>query len=120
MHHILTLRVCLASSSVGNIISPYLFLSREAPEYKTGSGAVLGFYCVLQLAIVLQVLVLRHHNQQNKKMRIKAGKSAEVHDQSMDRRLVREGIEAEDRKELTEAEAKDWTDRQNIDFVYVY
>lgn len=106
-----------AFSAVGNIIAPQLFKAKDAPSYRPGLQATLAFFCVLELAIALQVLNLFRLNRQKENQRERNGKPRKLHDLSMENKF--NNAEVLDTK-LGRNILLDQTDTENDEFVYVY
>ncbi|ORY88108.1 major facilitator superfamily transporter [Leucosporidium creatinivorum] len=106
-----------AASAVGNIISPQLFKSEDAPLYLPGLKATLSFFCVLEGLIVAQVFVLFYLNKRKERQRVANGKPAKVHDISMDAKFDNSELVADTRLQTANL---DMTDAENDLFVFVY
>jgi hypothetical protein len=100
-----------AGSSAGNIIGPFLFDSKDAPEYGPGLLSVLAIFIVLAVAIALQLVVLIGLNRRKERTRVLHGKPRKLRDVSMkDSYAEFEGGE----------HSFDLTDEKNDEFVYIY
>lgn len=108
-----------AASSAGNIIGPLLFSANEAPAYHSGLRSVLAIFVTLIAVVLIQAANLFVLNKMNRKHRIRAGKSADIYDHSMDRRFR---TASDENRVGHGAESKDLdlTDGKNDEFVYIY
>ncbi|KAI1612748.1 major facilitator superfamily domain-containing protein [Exophiala viscosa] len=113
-----TLSLYQAGLSAGGIAGPFMFKADQAPVYRSGVLGVLAIFIALIACIVLQLGILTWLNKQQRKKRIQNSKSADVVDQSMQKKLhAFDGIE----EQRLEASAfADITDRHNDEFVYIY
>jgi predicted MFS family arabinose efflux permease len=111
-----------AGSAAGNIIGPLLFKSKDAPSYHPGLRAVLAIFVTLVVVVFLQLANLVGLNQLQQKRRIANGKSAIIHDHSMEDQYVafEEGNEEQEGERLGEAAFLDLTDAKNDEFTYIY
>jgi len=108
-----------AGASAGNIVGPLLFSSDDAPGYKPGLRAVLGIFIALAGVVLMQLANLMFLNKLKSKERVRNGKLAVIHDQSMEDIYV--GIEdVQVGEEGIGEHAFDLTDRENDEFVYLY
>ncbi|KAM0787375.1 hypothetical protein ACM66B_003461 [Microbotryomycetes sp. NB124-2] len=106
-----------AASAVGNIIAPQLFKARDAPAYKPGLSATLGFFVGLEVLIGLQVLNLMWLNKRKEDQREKNGKPRKIKDLSMERKFDNSEVLG---TKLGKNADLDLTDAANDEFVYVY
>lgn len=114
-----------AGSSAGNIIGPLLFNSRDAPEYLPGLRADLGITVAFIAVVIIQLVNLIFLNKMQARRRVANGKSAVIHDRSMDRHFIPTNeVEVDDvtkpAQEGSDEPVADQTDRQNDEFVYIY
>jgi hypothetical protein len=115
--------------TVGNIVGPQVYLSKEAPYYHTGLYVDIGCWCVEFILIVSMGFYLRHLNKKQEARRVAMGMPANIKDIS-----IMSVAEAEAYKiELTEMMARsgfdmshfnensfdDMTDWENPNFMYV-
>ena len=105
------------ASSAGNIVGPLLFNSKQAPAYHPGLRDVLGIFVALICVVLIQLGNLIVLNKLQQKKRVQNGKSAIIHDHSMQTQYV-----AYDASEgqLGDNAFLDLTDRKNDEFVYIY
>ena len=113
--------------SAGNIIGPLLFSTTQAPSYHPGLRAVLGINIAMVAVIIIQVANLMLLNKLQQRKRIASGKTAIIHDRSMDKKFSStkgEGEPAENSAASATVEDEiaylDLTDRKNDEFVYLY
>lgn len=107
-----------AASSAGNIVGPMLFQSKDAPKYEPGLKATLSVYIAIFWAVIVQVVNLVLMNKMQEKRRVAHGKSAKIHDHSMDERYT--DMNADNDGHVGDFAFADLTDKQNDEFVYVY
>ena len=113
-----TLSLYQAGLSAGGIAGPFMFKANQAPIYRTGVLGVLGIFIALIVCIVLQLGILVLLNKKQRKKRVQNRKTADVIDQSMQKKLnALDGIEEQ---RLKDSAFADLTDRQNDEFVYIY
>ncbi|KAI1361854.1 major facilitator superfamily domain-containing protein [Xylaria arbuscula] len=119
------------AASIGNIIGPIVFNSKDAPNYFPGLRVVLGFFVATAACSVLQAFNLAFLNKLQERRRVANGKPAKIIDTSMSntyRDLTAAGDSssgggvtedgAADQR-IGEHAFEDLTDRQNDEFVYV-
>ncbi|SGY69993.1 BQ5605_C004g03088 [Microbotryum silenes-dioicae] len=101
-----------AASSIGNIAGPFIFKSKDGPDYYPGLKGTLAIFCVLIGLIGLQAANLAWLNRQKAAQRVANGQTAQINDTSMANKFeqVDHGLENA---------FLDMTDKQNPDFVYV-
>ncbi|ORY27751.1 major facilitator superfamily domain-containing protein [Naematelia encephala] len=120
--------------TVGNIVGPQLYKSKQAPYYHSGLTANLIVLCIMVGTIFLQVLYLRYLNLRNVRRRKASGKSGVHIDYSLENsshweqlRGKQHAAEIADHGEVGQGakdetyNAKaflDLTDLENEDFVY--
>ncbi|CAK9785980.1 MFS general substrate transporter [Cutaneotrichosporon oleaginosum] len=111
-----------AGSAAGNIIGPFLFASKDAPQYKPGVKIVMGMFCALLVIIGMQVVVLFFLNKQRQRQRVANGKPQFIKDTSMSSKWeAHEDVQdATDGVRLGQNALLDLTDFQNDEMVYVY
>jgi predicted MFS family arabinose efflux permease len=111
-----------AASSSGNIVGPLLFKAKDAPMYHPGLKAVLGIFIALIGVVVIQLFNLIGLNKAQRKRRVANGKTAVIHDHSMEDRYVsfEEDNEMVNGTRLGDAAFLDLTDRMNDEFTYIY
>ncbi|PHH82723.1 hypothetical protein CDD82_5078 [Ophiocordyceps australis] len=130
-----------AASSAGNIIGPLLFNDRDAPAYKPGLRACVAIFAVLIAVVFAQWGNLVVLNRLQRKRRVRNGKSATIVDRSMQDHY--EPVESQDDDEIRvtseqpsvggaktndsaetppkhDGGAKEQTDRENDEFIYIY
>lgn len=107
-----------AAASAGNIIGPLLFSSNDAPAYRPGLRKMLGVFVMIICVVIIQVGNLLFLNRLQSKRRVRNGKSAKIHDHSMEERYV--DIDADNEFSVGNMAFADLTDRENDEFVYVY
>ncbi|KAK4049046.1 hypothetical protein OIV83_004408 [Microbotryomycetes sp. JL201] len=106
-----------AASAVGNIIAPQIFKAKDAPAYKPGLSATLGFFVALEVFIGLQVLNLMWLNKRKENERERNGKPRKIKDLSMQRKFDNSEVLGTN---LGKNADMDLTDAGNDEFVYVY
>ncbi|EJD55128.1 putative MFS transporter [Auricularia subglabra TFB-10046 SS5] len=110
--------------SVGNIVSPQMFLAKDAPFYYPALRGILGFFVGNAACVMLLVLWLAFLNRRHAKSRVAEGKPEKIKDLSMTHRFGRatdaEAAEPEEDQGLGEKAFLDLTDLQNNEFVFVY
>lgn len=110
------------SSGAGNIIGPLLFTADDAPAYRRGLLSVLGIFIALFALVVIQFVNLFFLNKLNRKRRIRAGKQADVTDNSMSNHYVAADVNNVDAEGnvIGVPVDDDLTDGKNDEFVYIY
>ncbi|EJT99727.1 MFS transporter [Dacryopinax primogenitus] len=124
-----------ASSSLGNILGPFLFRSTDAPYYYSGLRATLVLSITLFGLVFLQIVHLNWLNKKKEKKRVAKGKPAMVRDTSMMKRYVEEedangmdepeGTEDDERSRILRKPRNDLSDplmvvsEENDEFVYI-
>jgi hypothetical protein len=103
-----------AGSSAGNIVGPLLFNASDAPTYHPGLRSTLAIFVTLAVVILIQLVNLIFLNKLQARKRVANGKSAVIHDVSMEDHYV--DIDTEGVGE----HAFDLTDGKNDEFVYIY
>ncbi|KAH8671556.1 major facilitator superfamily domain-containing protein [Xylariales sp. PMI_506] len=103
-----------AGNSIGNIITPYIFDSKFAPEYKTALKGILAIWCILWGVVVLQVVLITWMQKQKKDQREAAGLPRDIVDYSMDNKFHEAGSEIHGENGL-----QDMTDKENLYFEYL-
>jgi hypothetical protein len=103
-----------AGSSAGNIVGPLLFSASDAPTYHPGLRSTLAIFVTLAAVILIQLVNLIFLNKLQARKRVANGKSAVIHDVSMEDHYV--DIDTEGVGE----HAFDLTDGKNDEFVYIY
>ncbi|KAJ9312119.1 hypothetical protein DTO271D3_7561 [Paecilomyces variotii] len=115
-----------AGSSAGNIIGPLLFNATDAPAYLPGLRADLGITIAFVAVVLIQLVNLMFLNRLQARKRVANGKSAVIHDHSMDRKFTSmnnpgdEDGQTKPGAESNDDSLLDRTDRQNDEFVYIY
>jgi hypothetical protein len=128
------LAVYNAAASIGNIIGPIVFNSKDAPDYLPGLRTVLGFFIATAVAAVLQAFNLAFLNKTQERRRVRNGKRAKITDTSMaatyhdftadestkavDAAEAEQGVAVEHNR-IGENAFADMTDRENDEFVYL-
>jgi hypothetical protein len=121
-----TTGMLLAGLCVGNMVGPQLYLSKDAPYYKTGLTANLVVLCVMAGLIVVQAFYLKFLNHRNDKKRTASGRTKNV-DYSLESSANWAKIKAQHKhleaergfvEETNENAFADLTDLKNEDFVY--
>lgn len=72
-----------AAASIGNIIGPIVFNSKDAPDYFPGLRVVLGFFVATAACAILQAANLTFLNKMQERRRVQNGKPAKIKDTSM-------------------------------------
>ncbi|SGY50206.1 BQ5605_C001g00863 [Microbotryum silenes-dioicae] len=101
-----------AASSIGNIAGPYIFQSKDAPDYYPGLKGALAVFSILIGLITLQGFNFAWLNRKKAMQRAANGQTSVIVDTSMNSKF--EQVEAG-----FENAFLDMTDRENPDFVYV-
>lgn len=114
----ITLSLCQASVSAGNIIGPLLFNEKDSPAYLPGLRACLGVFVALGSCVLIQWSNLLVLNKMQEKKRVANGKSARIVDQSMQNQY--QDVEGGTESSVGNQAFMDLTDRQNDEFVYLY
>ncbi|KAL1876746.1 hypothetical protein Plec18167_005154 [Paecilomyces lecythidis] len=115
-----------AGSSAGNIIGPLLFNASDAPEYLPGLRSDLAITVAFVAVVLIQLVNLMFLNKIQSRKRVANGKSAVIHDRSMDKHFTSlnnpgdEDGQAKPGAEVNDDSLLDRTDRQNDEFVYIY
>jgi hypothetical protein len=92
---------------VGNIGGPFFYKSNQAPEYRLGIGSmIVGYGVEIGLVIILGLLLRRENKKRDSMQGIDSTSSG--FDQSRER------------QDLNVTAFSDLTDRENINFRYVY
>ncbi|KAM0748834.1 putative MFS transporter [Meredithblackwellia eburnea MCA 4105] len=104
-----------AGSSVGNIVGPYLFTSKDAPTYLPGVRAVLPFFVTLEVLIALTTAWLMVLNKRHEKARIAKGGPAKIVDKSMQKAFDN----SDQNDHSADKGLDDLTDIANENFQYV-
>ncbi|KAK3306281.1 major facilitator superfamily domain-containing protein [Chaetomium strumarium] len=107
-----------AASSTGAIIGPLLFDSADAPAYRAGLRSTVGVYAAVIAVVLLQVATLMLLNKLQARRRVANGKTARIHDHSMEARYV--DMRLGNEESVGGRAFADLTDRENDEFVYVY
>ncbi|KAK3672122.1 hypothetical protein LTR78_008093 [Recurvomyces mirabilis] len=103
-----------AANSVGNIITPYIFNSKFAPQYVNALKGILIIWCILWGVVVLQILLITRMQKQKANAREAAGLPRDPPDLSMSGHFHEAGTEVHGEHGL-----RDETDKQNIYFQYL-
>ena len=111
-----------AGTSAGNIVGPLLFSTGDAPEYHPGLRACLAIFVTLVAVVLIQLGNLIVLNKLHSRTRVRNGKTAVIHDASMESKYVAldKGNEGATGQRLGDNAFMDLTDRKNDEFVYVY
>ncbi|KAI0517779.1 major facilitator superfamily domain-containing protein [Xylaria bambusicola] len=117
------------AASIGNIIGPIVFNSKDAPNYFPGLRVVLGFFVATAACAILQAFNLAFLNKLQERRRVANGKPAKIVDTSMsntykeiragDSSGVQSAEEGTADQRIGQHAFEDLTDRQNDEFVYV-
>ncbi|RSH85367.1 hypothetical protein EHS25_004763 [Saitozyma podzolica] len=126
---VVTTATMFGALTVGNIVGPQVYLTKEAPYYHTGLYVDIGCWCVEFILIVSMGFYLRRLNRKQEARRVAMGMPADIKDIS-----IMSTAEADAYKiELTEMMARsgfdmshfnensfdDMTDWENPNFMYV-
>ncbi|KDE06602.1 hypothetical protein MVLG_03098 [Microbotryum lychnidis-dioicae p1A1 Lamole] len=101
-----------AASPIGNIAGPYIFQSKDAPDYYPGLEGALAVFSILIGLITLQGFNFAWLNRKKAMQRAANGQTSVIVDTSMNSKF--EQVEAG-----FENAFLDMTDRENPDFFYV-
>lgn len=104
-----------AASAVGNIVAPYLFDVKDAPDYKPAMQGILTIFCICGATYVAQIFNILYLNRKKERQRVALGLPAKIADHSMDRKFV----EATDEEVHGEAGLEDQTDKKNPFYIYL-
>lgn len=130
-----TTGMLLIGLTTGNIVGPQLYLSNEAPYYKTGLTGNLVVLCIMFGLIILQAMYLKYLNKRNEKRRLASGKVGRNVDYSMVNssqwakmkaeekvaaggKVIGEDAQIEGEAVINNKAFDDLTDLQNEDFIY--
>ncbi|KAK9777093.1 putative Major facilitator superfamily domain-containing protein [Seiridium cardinale] len=103
-----------AGNSIGNIITPYIFDAKFAPQYVNALKGILAIWCILWGVVVLQVVLITWMQKKKKDQREKAGLPRDFIDYSMDSNFHEAGSEIHGENGL-----QDMTDKENLYFQYL-
>ncbi|KAK5132532.1 hypothetical protein LTR08_008849 [Meristemomyces frigidus] len=103
-----------AGNSVGNIITPYIFNSKFAPQYVNALKGILAIWCILFGVVVAQIFLITWMRKNKADKREKAGLPRDPVDYSMSKHFHEAGAEIHGENGLA-----DMTDKQNIYFQYL-
>ncbi|KAJ4347396.1 hypothetical protein N0V95_005493 [Ascochyta clinopodiicola] len=103
-----------AGNSIGNIITPYIFDSKFAPQYVNALKGIMIIWCILWGVVVLQILLITHMQKKKGDQREAAGLPRDFIDHSMDDTFQEAGAEVHGENGLA-----DMTDKENLYFRYL-
>lgn len=103
-----------AGNSIGNIITPYIFDSKFAPQYRNALKGILVIWCILWGVVIVQVFLLSWMQKQKGNQREAAGLPRDFIDHSMDDKFEEAGAEVHGENGLA-----DMTDKENLYFRYL-
>ncbi|KAF1829431.1 allantoate permease [Decorospora gaudefroyi] len=103
-----------AGSSIGNIITPYIFDAKFKPQYVNALKGILAIWCILFGVVILQVLNITWIQKKKCDEREAAGLPRNPTDYSMSGHYREAGEEVHGENGL-----QDMTDKQNIYFQYL-
>ncbi|OBW65476.1 MAG: Uncharacterized protein AUREO_044580 [Aureobasidium pullulans] len=103
-----------AGNAIGNIITPYIFDSKFAPQYVNALKGILIIWCILWAVVILQILNITRMQKKKGDQREAAGLPRVIEDLSMSSKFHEAGAEIHGENGL-----QDMTDRQNIYFSYL-
>ncbi|KAG9230763.1 major facilitator superfamily domain-containing protein [Amylocarpus encephaloides] len=108
----------------GNIIGPLLYSAEDKPYYRKGLISNLAMFAFVEVLVGLIMLYLKFLNSRHASMRAAVGKSAQVHDESMMRKVdlqnLGKGVGQQATPRDEDNAFADMTDLKNEDFIYVY
>ncbi len=112
-------------ASVGNIVGPIVFNSKDAPLYHTGLASVLGVFVASGAITIALVFLFALLNKLKEKERVRNGKPAKLVDRSMNARYVSGDVDENGEMgaggvHLGDQAFADLTDRRNDEFIYTY
>ncbi|WVQ76603.1 hypothetical protein IAR50_006275 [Cryptococcus sp. DSM 104548] len=132
---VLTTSTMFGALTIGNIVGPQVYLTREAPHYHTGLYVDIACWCLLLLLVIAMGIYLRILNRRQEARRVALGMPADLKDvsiMSMDeaeryREELKEMMRARGgevgmgvgKGELNENAFDDMTDFENPSFMYV-
>ncbi|KAJ7594767.1 major facilitator superfamily domain-containing protein [Mycena floridula] len=109
-----TTAVVFVAQCAGNIVGPLLYTTDQKPYYHKGLIANLICWIALSCLTLVTALYLAYLNKRQAAVRVRKGKSAVVHDKSLDEYNHLDRDEAENNQAFD-----DLSDRKNEDFIYV-
>ncbi|TXT08534.1 uncharacterized protein COLE_05458 [Cutaneotrichosporon oleaginosum] len=126
---VVTTATMFGALTIGNIVGPQVYLTREAPYYRTGLYVDIACWCILLILVVTMGFYLRHLNRKQEARRVAMGLPAGLKDTSimtheeaaaykleLDTKLRAAGFSPE---HVNEHAFEDLTDFENIYFQYV-
>ncbi|KAF4554125.1 MFS-type transporter-like protein 80 [Elsinoe fawcettii] len=103
-----------AGNSIGNIITPYIFDAKFAPQYVNALKGILAIWCILFGVVIAQIFLIIWMKKQKCDQREAAGLPRDLVDHSMSNNFHEAGAEVHGEHGLA-----DETDRQNLYFQYL-
>lgn len=105
-------------TSIGNIVGPIVFDSKDAPLYHKGLASVLGVFVASGAVVIALVFLFAFLNKRKEAERVRNGKPAKLVDRSMDAKYVQAdvsetGEEGAGGVHLGDQAFLDLTDKQN-------
>jgi hypothetical protein len=126
---VVTTATMFGALTIGNIVGPQVYLTREAPYYHTGLYVDIACWCILLILIVTMGFYLKYLNRKQEERRVAMGlpagikdmsimthKEAEEYKHELDAKLRAAGLNPDI---LNEHAFEDLTDFNNIYFQYV-
>ncbi|KAG9748804.1 MFS general substrate transporter, partial [Aureobasidium melanogenum] len=103
-----------AGNAIGNIITPYIFDSKFAPQYHNALKGILVIWIILWAVVVLQIVNITWCQKKKGNQREAAGLPRTLEDYSMTDKFHEAGAEVHGENGL-----QDMTDKQNLYFSYL-
>ncbi|KAH0167777.1 MFS general substrate transporter, partial [Aureobasidium melanogenum] len=103
-----------AGNAIGNIITPYIFDSKFAPQYHNALKGILVIWIILWVVVVLQIVNITWCQKKKGNQREAAGLPRTIEDYSMTDKFHEAGAEVHGENGL-----QDMTDKQNLYFSYL-
>lgn len=103
-----------AGNSIGNIITPYIFDKKFAPQYVNALKGIMIIWCILWAVVVAQVFLITWMQKKKGDQREAAGLSRDFVDYSMEGDFHEAGEEVHGENGLA-----DMTDKENLYFRYL-
>ncbi|CAA9963847.1 MFS general substrate transporter [Pyrenophora teres f. maculata] len=103
-----------AGNSIGNIITPYIFDKKFAPQYVNALKGILSIWCILFAVVIVQVIVITMMQKKKCDQREAAGLPRNPIDYSMSGKFQEAGDDVQAENGL-----QDMTDKENIYFQYL-
>jgi len=126
---VVTTATMFGALTIGNIVGPQVYLTREAPVYLTGLYVDIGCWCVEFILVVSMGFYLTYLNKRQERRRIEIGLPANIKDMSIMSTAEADAYKIElasmmaasglDMSHFNESSFDDMTDFENPSFMYV-